>query len=618
MYIWLDLPARILLPVALAAGIYSDIKGRYFLSATLATVLSIACFLLYAMQLNLSNVIGPVVNIIALLLAVRLATEKNNRNYLQLFMLSLFALASSSMYSLSMFYFPALVLLVFGITIGLVLLTFYNKEPTMQLSRHHFIPLLKTAAILPVVSLLLMLFFFAILPRTAHPLWRFMQPDGMASSSSGFTEEVKPGNYSSLSTSRNLAFRAQCPELPPEILYWRGTVLNHTEGALWSRNQHIQETTSLSGGRPIHCAYYYPPKMTKFLFTLDLPTNITGIRHTGSDDHVFTAEKPLLHNTRFTAQSRIGSFITTEQEGKPPINYLQLPENVSDRLGETADSIKDQGRTAKEKIELLQLFFKNQNLTYANDDLPGPDTPLDSFLFEKKRGYCEFFASSFALLSRLSGVPARLVGGYFGGDFNEFGRYYQITEDMAHVWVEVLIENKWHRIDPTSYARNYEETPLHALRSSLSFFRKSIDSIEYFWIHAVITYDLKKQLSFAFKTRATLRSLTFQWPDLTKRFWSILSGVALLGTVIWFSLHKKYTTTEERLVKRYRNVLQKRYKEEKIPENIGLFELADLLQNPLCKEFATIIGPCIYGTKSLSRWHRRRLEETILQIQLGK
>ena len=618
LYIWLDSPARILLPVALLAGIYSDIKERYFLPATLATLLSITFFLLYIVQLNLNNVVDPVVNIIALLLAVRLATIKNNRNYLQLFMLSLFALASSSLYSLTIFYFPALVLLVFGITTGLVLLTFYNKEPSMQLSRLHFLQLLKTSAILPVASLLLMLLFFAILPRTEHPLWHLMQPDEMVSSSVGFTEEVKPGNYTSLSTSRNLAFRAQCPELPPEALYWRGTVLNHIEGAVWSRVPQIQEAADLTGGRFVDCVYYYPPKMTRFLFTLDLPAKISGIRHTGNDDYVFKADKPLQHNTRFTARSRMGANITTVKDDIDTSNYLQLPDKLSDRMVQAADAIKRQGKTDKEKITLLQSFFEHQNLQYATDDLPESEQPIDAFLFEKKRGYCEFFASSFALLSRMIGVPVRLVGGYLGGNYNELGGYYHITEDMAHVWVEVLIENEWQRIDPTSFAQNFSENPLRGQGRKFSFFRKSLDSIEYFWIHMVITYDFQKQVKLAFNTRAKLRSLHFQWNDFTHRIFYMLLLVALLIAASWTYRQKKHTTVEKRLVKRYRKELQKRYKGKKIPKNMGLFELADFLQNPVCTEFASIIGPCIYGTKPLSKSRHQRLEQAIQHIKDGK
>ncbi len=436
LWIWLNLPARIFLPVALAIGFTSDLKNSYTLRGHSSTLLSLAFFLFYASQLNLENIVQPFVNLVVLLLCVRLITEKSSRNYLQIFVLSLFALASASMFSFSIFFFPALIFLVFGITIGLVLLTFYTKDPGLRLPISDFIAIVKTATILPVVSLLLMLLFFVILPRTEHPLWHFISPT--VSATAGFSDKVQPGSISSLAALKTLAFRAQCPILPRETLYWRGTVLNTIDSTTWSRTDLPQEKVIVTGGETVQCTLYLPTKDNTFLFGLDLPFSLSGIPHRKSGDQVFLAKRALNKNAKIEVTSRIGGtlqMLDTIDESF----YLKVPPLLSPRLLETAKTIRKEGGSAKERIELLKQFFLQQNLTYANTDLPGSESPMEEFLFIKKRGYCEFFASSFALLLRMADVPARLVGGYLGGNYNNLGDYYQVTEDMAHVWVEAWL-----------------------------------------------------------------------------------------------------------------------------------------------------------------------------------
>ena len=81
-------------------------------------------------------------------------------------------------------------------------------------------------------------------------------------------------------------------------------------------------------------------------------------------------------------------------------------------------------------------------LSYAATGLPTGADAVEKFLFDGKKGHCELFAVSFASALRLAGLPARLVGGYYGGDYNDMAGYYVITEERAHVWVEVWIRGK--------------------------------------------------------------------------------------------------------------------------------------------------------------------------------
>jgi transglutaminase-like putative cysteine protease len=76
---------------------------------------------------------------------------------------------------------------------------------------------------------------------------------------------------------------------------------------------------------------------------------------------------------------------------------------------------------------------------------------VDQFLFVDKRGYCEQFSSSFVVLMRAAGIPARVVGGYAGAEFNPVGEYWIVRRSDAHAWAEVWSDGRgWVRVDPTA------------------------------------------------------------------------------------------------------------------------------------------------------------------------
>src|SRR6185436_19939065 len=76
--------------------------------------------------------------------------------------------------------------------------------------------------------------------------------------------------------------------------------------------------------------------------------------------------------------------------------------------------------------------------------------PVDMFLFDTQRGFCEHYAGAFAALMRAAGVPSRVVTGYQGGELNPHGLYLIVRQSDAHAWTEVLVDGQWRRIDPTA------------------------------------------------------------------------------------------------------------------------------------------------------------------------
>lgn len=614
LYHWIDTPARILFPLALLGGLLCDHRDRYPVGPRWATVLSFAFFGLYAVRFSLTNVVEPAVNILVLLLSVRLVTAKSGRNYLQIFALSLFALAGSSLLSLGLMFFPALVLMVTGVCLGLVLLSFYADDEALRLTGPQLRSLLLNALILPAVSLVLMVFFFIIMPRTRHPLWNFL--NSTASAVSGFSEEVRPGAFASNAAVRETAFRAECPSLDSADLYWRGTVLNTGEGNNWVRIAPEGAPDAPRGGEHVQCVYWPEPRTDRFLFILDAPLTVEGFRTTRAPDLVHTASAALDQRISYSAASMSGAILEARSTVESSL-YLSVDRVPSPRLAQVVEQIRSGEPDDRERIARVEAFFRRQQLQYATSDLPGSEAPVEEFLFTKKRGYCEFFASAFATVLRLSGVPARLVGGYHGGQFNDLGGYYLITEDLAHVWVEALIDGRfWVRFDPSGLAANSATAGIGG-GQRLGTLRRLADAVDYFWNQAVVTYDLGRQFQLLRETGNTLReartALSLQ--GLRKMPWkpaALAISVAALVFQLW---RRQRFSPEERVLRGFLSVVKKRHGIETAPSTT-LGELARQTADPRCEDFARIYGGALYRDRSLSPEEIRQLRNLIREIRM--
>ncbi len=610
---YLDRAPQLILPAALLAGLIFDRWRKYPLSAFWATLLSFACVIGYAVQINLAHLVEPVINLLALLLAVRLITEKNGRNYLQIFVLSVFTLAGSTLLSLNIGFFVYLILQVVLVTVGLVLLSFYAVDPDLVLSRPQFKKVMGAALILPFASLVLMLLFFTILPRTQVPLWNFLNPGSTAAA--GFSDQVSPGRFAAMAATKAVAFRVTGNPLAPEQLYWRTIVLNTMAGSAWVRREPpAGESLRPAGNRRLTLEFYCEPRQGRYLPTLDLPVQLNGVLHRDIGEGIFITRRRNERRLRYQVVSAPdGYFVQTGRSDRQ--FYLDVDTIPSARVAALARKIAAEGHSAAQRIALLEDFFRAQKLQYATTDLPGPKDPIDRFLFEKKRGYCEFFASSFAQLLRLSGVPARLVGGYYGGDYNELGGYYVVTEETAHVWVEALLDDgRWQRIDPSRLAENAAGELLGVRGGTLSLGRRLADAVDYFWNQAVITYDFNRQLDMA-------RSLRDEWRNQRpEQVIGMLLLVLLVSSGLisgWKKLSRGSRSREIRILNEYLKLMKKRYGEINIPENIGLYELAKEAGDARCREFADIYGGALYRDRKLTAEELRRLREILRELNIS-
>ena len=183
--------------------------------------------------------------------------------------------------------------------------------------------------------------------------------------------------------------------------------------------------------------------------------------------------------------------------------YLQLPK-LDPRIAELARNVTSRSLTNYDKARAVESFLQN-NYGYTLD-LPAtpPADPIANFLFQRKQGHCEYFASAMAVMLRSIGIPTRIATGFRGGEYNDLTGSYIIRGRDAHAWVEVYFANEgWITFDPTAYA------PM----PSGSFFgrlRLYADAFNEFWHEWVVNYDFTHQrnLSTSFANHTVEKGLS--------------------------------------------------------------------------------------------------------------
>ncbi len=601
--------------IGVLGGIWCDRHERYPLNTLTATLAAVSGIVFYGIQITRADVATPVAQAMILLLVIRLLTPKEARDYLQIFVLALFILAGSSLISLDLglgfSFLTYLVLMIFSVTLGLVLLTVFVTDKRLALPRADLYKLLKVSLIMPVVSLLLMLIFFFILPRTRLPLWSFLNPGGSANV--GLAESVQPGAYARISANKNLAFRAEVENIAPDDLYWRALVLNQPEGSTWVRAQPPKEKAKIIGSERVVTVTIYPEaRSDRYLITLDRPSRVSGPRNSSDDDYVFVSKSALDHPYRLEQTSHPGADLKVLGEVNRGF-YLTLPAQISERVRQVATGIINGATSERGRRDALADFFRNQQLSYAQDDLPGGPDPIDEFLFDKKRGYCEFFASAYVTLARLAGIPSRLIGGYYGGEYNPLGGYFLVTEDTAHVWVEVLTEdNLWVRIDPSQWAINASSALNNRGAASLGALQKLIDSLNYRWVQTVLLFDFARQMEAFNETREKFRGIRAGKFEIKRSLWMVGLVPCLIAGMLL--RRRQRLSPEARLLEGFRARVRKRYGNAAVSPASGLTELGERLDDDRCREFAKVYQGAVFRDRPLNESEQAYLKQLLKKI----
>jgi transglutaminase-like putative cysteine protease len=372
-------------------------------------------------------------------------------------------------------------------------------------------------------ALLLAAVMFVFFPRVAGHFWGAPSRERAVT---GLSEEVSPGDISELTLNDTVAFRVRFDgdAPPPAERYWRGPVLTEFDGFTWSRAraQTYFKPPVETVGPPLAYTVTMEATGQRMLFALDLVSQWPESMAQQSWDYQLWTRHPVDAVIRYRAESHTRYRAGVELSQALRNRHLQLPVERNPRSRELARRMRATASSDEAFIGDVLQMFRDQDFYYTLTPPKLERDSVDDFLFNTRRGFCGHFASSFTSLMRAAGLPARVVAGYQGGDWNPVGGYLIVRQSHAHAWSEVWLAGRgWTRIDPTAAVApervergldaalpDGEPVPGRLLRQSDLLWRAQLlwDNVNARWNDWIVRYSGEQQ-------ERLLEELGFERPD---------------------------------------------------------------------------------------------------------
>ena len=476
--------------------------------------LALACIALIVVDYG--TMAGPEagVALLSLMLALKVLETHGRRDLVVATQIGLFLAATALLFSPT----TARLALAFSTACGfMALLMHVHGRPATGRGRARLMTELRRTLAIVCQAVPLMLILFYLFPRLPGPIWSLPRP-AQGSGQGGLDDRMSPGAISHLSQSDAVAFRVHFDGPLPDRsrLYWRGPVLWDTDGRIWSNHDETRSTPTgirpsiaFSGPR-IAYEVTLEPYHRRWLYALELPVAPPPAART-SHDLVLIADRTIDAARRYRLVSRT-EYRVTRLSPADRQRALRLPEGHAQRTRALGRRWREESASDRAVVERALAYFREQPFHYTLDPPVLERDPSDEFLFETRRGFCEHYAAAFTLLMRSAGIPARVVTGYQGGQFNDIGGYLIVRQRDAHAWSEVWLDDRgWTRVDPTAAVSpaRIEQGIDEALaldagqkdreRSGLSRLwrraRFSLDALGTAWRHWVLDFDPSQQAS---------------------------------------------------------------------------------------------------------------------------
>ena len=434
----------------------------------------------------------------------------------------------------------------------------------------------------------LMLVMFVVMPRIGS-LWAVPQQN---SGTTGVSDSMSPGDMTQLGRSGKIAFRVEFDGSVPEqnTLYWRGLVFSGFDGRRWEQqaswgyndgkrlqwsNEALEAWDKVIVRRGESLSYRITLEATNspWLFALSTPEAQSSTVALSRDFRLVN-NGPVISKLQYSVKSWLDHRL--EPDELPGWRYkveLALPSGFNPKTVETAKQWREQTPDTAALINRLLAFYNREFIYTLHPPALGKHT-VDEFLWGTKKGFCEFYASSFVFFMRAAGVPARVVVGYQGGERHPTENYLLVHQYDAHAWAEVWIQGSgWLRVDPTAavaperiemnFADLFQEEEgfladspfaLENLRhiSWMNTLRLKLDAMDYAWAKWVLDYETM-QHDFLLSLLGKIN------PQRIALFLLLTSGIALLPVFIMLYLGREKNTRDEldRLFLQYCGRLEK-------------------------------------------------------------
>ena len=485
------------------------------------------------------------VTMIAVLLSLKTLELRARRDAFVVFFLGFFTMLTNFFFSQSLLTAAAMLVALMGLLTALVNTHMpVGKPPLREAAR--------VAAVMALLGAPIMLVLFMLFPRLA-PLWGI--PSDAMAGRSGLSGSMQVGTIASLALDDSVAMRVRFDGPPPRQsdLYFRGPVLSTLDGREWrvlrSRfPERLQDKAQLQvSGAPVDYEVTMEPNNRNWILTLDATPSrpvAPGRDLRMTEQLQWTSAQPVSDLTRYAVRSypefRHGPLTRTAALQ----DFLELPPGFNPRTMQWASDLRRGPRADQEPERLLEMVLERLRTGGYSYTLEpgefGPNT-ADEFWFDRKAGFCEHIASAFVIMMRSLDIPARIVTGYQGGEFNGVGGFWVVRQSDAHAWAEVWLAGRgWVRVDPTASVAPGRIGSLQRLQAPRGVIAEALesvspealfnvramwDAVNNSWNQWVLNYSQTIQLDL-------LRDIGFKspsWADLGYVLIALIVAASLIG-----------------------------------------------------------------------------------------
>lgn len=460
----------------------------------------------------------------------------------------------------------------------------------------------KAALKLSLVFVPLWLSLFLLFPRIA-PLWAL---PGAKQAVTGLGDELNPGSIERLVESDELAFRAEFSgRLPqPDELYWRARIYDSYDGTSWRRryNNEQADFSKIKYNTANRLSYkiIVEPHQQRHLFSLGVPLQISYPQRVDTDG-LLSSRSLLSQRASFALQTVLApvpDFPTIDDRAN-----LQLPPgNPKSRA--LAAQLASVHQNPDQLVLAIGNYLREGSFRYSLNPPALSGDQVDMFLWQSKTGFCSHYAQATAFLLRAAGIPARIVGGYLGGEWRDNQSYLEVTQRAAHAWVEYRHQGAWHKFDPTlQVAPQRLFASLEDLLSAADLLRlegnwlgragfakellQQLEDLDYYWSRWVLGFDTEQQQSLLSSVKYRLAELAaLDWWYYSKIVLLLLTA-ALLSRLLWLRLTTPAAGISAWLIAELTPVRNKE------PQQSVLQYLATLGENSAsCQQQAELVALC--------------------------